>query len=141
LFFQFRDKDFKSIDSTDWLHRYLHVADSSRAEDITSKHCIGRIQYTTIDPDLIIILHSEPQLEFMHRMPRGRRLSPMDCSGKFVYVPKNLKKYPAIMNYMILMPDSMTIHLEKPTKLIVNETISSRQDTWFIGHMLSVRKT
>ena len=40
----------------------------------------------------------------------------MDGSGKYVYVPASLRKYPAIMNYMLTVYDSNSIHLESTIK-------------------------
>lgn len=122
--------------SSDWIKNLLHVSDCSRAEDITSKHLIGRVQKVNIDPDLCIVLQSEDQLKFLRKIPVARRIASMDSTGKLVQVPKSKKKYPAIMNYMLLVHDSITLQLEKPVRLVVNETISSRHDTYFIGDML-----
>jgi hypothetical protein len=82
-------------------------------------------------------LHHEIQLEAFHKIPAERRIIHVDATGGLVHITKAMKNYSQIMNYAIIVKDSLM--LESPG-LLLNETITSRQDTYLIGEFFRLVK-
>lgn len=84
-----------------------------------------------------ITLHCEQQIKVLHSIPAEQRVLHIDATGQLVYVAKYMKKYPKIMNYAFIVKDSLNL---EEFGLLINETITSRQDAYSIGDMLRLFK-
>ena len=86
---------------------------------------------------MTIALHCEIQIVAMLRINILYRVLHIDASGKLTYVPKYQTEYPMIMNYAMKVKDANEFSLPG---VVVNETITSRQDTFSILSMLNLFK-
>ena len=87
-----------------------------------------------------ITLHSEIQLKALHQLPVSQRIAHIDSTGSLVNVTKTMREYPRIMNYAMITKNSLKLNETDDRGLLINETITSRQDTYSIGEMLRLFK-
>ena len=83
-------------------------------------------------------MHCERQLEAIHALPTQHAVLHVDSSGKFCKITEDMNdQYQQLMNYVFLLKDASDF--SKPA-VIVNEVITSRQDTCRIGEIFHLLK-
>lgn len=123
----------EDIVSTCWIANLLEAAESA-ANFIKYKKIRGFVQNISIYPSLLITIYCEAQLKLIHSIPIQRRLVHIDATGQLVYIPKVMQEYNRIMNYAMLIRDSYN---SDNRAVIINENISSQQNTLFINSIFT----
>ena len=83
-------------------------------------------------------MHCEKQLEAIKALKPENRILHLDSSGKFCKITKDMNdQYQQLMNYVFLLKD--VSDFEKPAT-IINEVITSKQDTCRISEMFLLYK-
>jgi hypothetical protein len=84
-------------------------------------------------------MHCERQLDGIHRIPEHRRILEVDSTGGLCKITQKMNdQYAQIMNYVFLMKDSKDFSVPG---VVINETVTSRQDTTRIGEMFYLLKS
>jgi hypothetical protein len=89
---------------------------------------------------LNLTLHSEIQLKALHELPVSQRIAHLDSTGSLVNLSKTMREYSRIMNYAMITKNSLKLNETDDRGLLINEAITSRQDTYSIGEMLRLFK-
>ncbi len=91
-----------------------------------------------VAPDFCLTMHCEQQIEAIHRIPAEHRVLHVDSSGGFCKITKEMNdQYQQLMNYVFLLKNASDFDIPA---VIVNEVITSRQDTCRIGEMFHLLK-
>ena len=84
-------------------------------------------------------MHCESQLAVIKNMPPERRILHVDSSGGLCKITNKMNdQYQQLMNYVFLIKDASD--LDNIPGVMVNEVITSRQDTCRIGEMFHLLK-
>jgi hypothetical protein len=89
--------------------------------------------------DLCLTMHCERQLDAFHRIPEHRRILEIDSTcGLCKITQKIYDQFAQIMNNVYLIKDSGYIRVPG---VVINETVTSRQDTTRIDVMFYLLKS
>ena len=89
-------------------------------------------------PDFNLSMHCEKQLQAIKALKEENRILHLDSSGKYCKITREMNdQYQQLMNYVFLLKD--VSDFEKPA-IIINEVITSRQDTCRIAEMFLLLK-
>ncbi|CAF0973126.1 unnamed protein product [Brachionus calyciflorus] len=126
--------------STCWITNTLSCSESiNQTVKAKRKNGInGYVQDFSLHKDFNLTLHTETQIRLINQVPPNRRILHVDATGGLVQIFKYQKNYNQILNYVMLMKDSM--NLNESEYFIINETATSRHDAYSIGSMFRLVK-
>lgn len=127
----------KEMVSNQWIPNVLDVTDALKVS-LLGKKINGLVQRFEVAPDFNLSMHCEKQLQAIKALKEENRILHLDSSGKYCLITREMNdQYQQLMNYVFILKD--VSDFEKPA-IIINEVITSRQDTCLIGEMFLLLK-
>ena len=95
----------------------------------------------SIFPQFTMQLFLDEAIKILHSIPEEHRIGFLDSTGRLCRIPKSIAPwYKKLFNYFFLIKDLRKHNTPKFKSLLLNEMVSSQQDTASISSMLRIVK-